>query len=62
MLFKQDEKKTFNHDVKNKKINARRLSLDLHIMPKTETGHFQKWLVLAGLIFVLIILMVLIFL
>jgi hypothetical protein len=32
------------------------LSLGLHTMPKTETGHFQKWLVLGLAIFVLIIL------
>jgi hypothetical protein len=35
-----------------------RLSLDLHTMPKTETGHFQKWLVLGLAIFILIILAV----
>jgi len=65
MLFKQDGKKTFGlglNSKTSKKSSPNRLSLDLHTMPKTETGHFQKWLVLAGLIFVLIILAVLFFL
>ncbi|MBN2854007.1 hypothetical protein JXK06_00515 [Patescibacteria group bacterium] len=64
MLFKQDGKKKNSLGASNKKhsLSPSRLSLDLHTMPKTETGHFHKWLILAGLIFVLIILTVLFFL
>lgn len=62
MLFRQDKKKKLDSGLNSKKSNPSRLSLDLHTMPKTETGHFQKWLVLAGLIFVLIILVILFFL
>jgi hypothetical protein len=36
-----------------------KLSIELHTMPKPETGHFKKWLVLGLAAFVLIILMVL---
>jgi len=42
------------------KKQPKKISLDLHTMPKTETGHFQKWLVLGFLVFILIILLVLI--
>jgi hypothetical protein len=61
-----DEKKTKQNNSKTginlfKKKQPKRLSLNLHTMPKTETGHFQKWLVLGFLIFVLIILLVLFF-
>lgn len=36
-----------------------KLSLELHTMPKPETGHFKKWLVLGVLAFALIVLMIL---
>ena len=36
-----------------------KLSLGLHTMPQTATGHFKKWLVLALLIFGVIILLAL---
>ncbi len=61
MLFKQDGKKKIGSGSSDHKKSPNRLSLDLHTMPKTETGHFQKWLFLAGLIFVLIILVILFF-
>jgi hypothetical protein len=32
-----------------------RLSLSLHTMPQTSTGHFQKWLVLGLIIFGLMV-------
>jgi len=37
-----------------------RLSLSLHTMPQTSTGHFKKWLVLGILTFGLIIIVALI--
>jgi len=61
MFFKQDKEKNINPGLNSNKSKPSNLSLDLHTMPKTETGHFQKWLVLAGLIFILMILMVLFF-
>jgi len=49
------EKKNFQ--VKSSMIRSKplpRLSLGLHIMPKTETGNFRTWLILGLAIFVLI--------
>lgn len=51
--------KNFRDSAKANKKQPIRLSLDIHTMPKTETGHFQKWLVLSFLVFVLIILTIL---
>jgi len=62
MNLKQERKSFFDKDLEQTKNNPKRLSLGLHTMPKTETGHFQKWLILAFLIFVLIILSILFFL
>ena len=60
MVFKENKKKILGIEPeKNNRI--KKLSLGLHTMPKTETGHFQKWLVLALLIFVFIVLLVLFF-
>lgn len=36
-----------------------KLSIELHTMPKPETGHFKKWLVLGVLAFALIVLVIL---
>ncbi|MFA5024366.1 MAG: hypothetical protein WC523_05385 [Patescibacteria group bacterium] len=36
------------------------LSLNLHIMPQTSTGHFKKWLVLGMVVFGIIIIIALI--
>lgn len=52
----KEENKSFRDSVKASKKQPIRLSLDIHTMPKTETGHFQKWLVLSFLVFILIIL------
>lgn len=62
MTEKDGQKENSRHRINlfEKKETAK-LSLDLHTMPKTETGHFQKWLVLGFLIFVLIIIAVLFF-
>ncbi len=59
------EKNNSNNNSKRRinlfeKKQPKKISLDLHTMPKTETGHFQKWLVLGFLVFILIILLVLI--
>ncbi len=61
MNFRERGKKIFEGGVNQGKANPKRLSLNLHTMPKTETGHFQKWLFLAVLIFILIIIGVLLF-
>lgn len=62
MDLKKENKTFFEQDLGQVKKQAQKISLNLHTMPKTETGHFQKWLVLALLIFILIILGVLFFL
>lgn len=62
MNFRERGKKNFEGEINQRKASPKKLSLDLHTMPKTETGHFQKWLVLALLIFVLIVLGLLFFL
>ncbi len=36
-----------------------KLSLNLHTMPQTSTGHFKKWLVLALLVFGLFVIIAL---
>ena len=38
---------------------ASKLSLNLHTMPQTSTGHFKKWLVLALLVFGLFVIIAL---
>lgn len=48
-----EEKENNQAPVAKKK--PKHMSLDIHIMPKTETGHFKKWLVLSFLVFILII-------
>ena len=57
MNFKKDKN---NISIGRKtKTAPKRLSLGLHIMPKTEHRYFQKWLLLAVLIFALMVLLVL---
>lgn len=62
MPLKKEGKSFFKQDLDKFEDKPKKLSLSLHIMPKTENSHFQKWLILAFLIFVLIILALLFFL
>lgn len=54
MALKEINTNFTNQNKANKK-KPNNLSLNIHIMPKTETGHFKKWLVLSFLVFILII-------
>lgn len=47
--------KEIEKKLKDDKKKQKKMSLNIHIMPKTETSHFQKWLVLSFLVFILII-------
>lgn len=40
-----------------KKIGLPHLSLDLHVMPKSNEQHFQKWTIWGAIIFVLLIIL-----
>jgi len=51
----------YSNDLRKKSALKRpRLSLDLHMMPKTVGSHFQKWLLLGFLVFGLLVLVALI--
>lgn len=58
MDFSQD-KKVAQEKLNPVKRTLPKLSIGLHTMPKTETGHFQKWLVLGLAAFVLIVIVIL---
>ncbi|NLZ74307.1 hypothetical protein GX917_00115 [Candidatus Falkowbacteria bacterium] len=52
MLNNFEQKKRPRSEVSSEHDKRRNLSLNLHIMPQTVTGHWKKWLVLGLIILV----------
>jgi hypothetical protein len=61
MINSFDEKRINNKNSVARPAQGPRLSLNLHIMPRTVTGHWKKWLFIGLAILALIILASLIF-
>ena len=52
MLNNFEQKKRPRSEASGEHDKRRNLSLNLHIMPQTVTGHWKKWLVLGLIILV----------
>lgn len=61
MEFNQNKKISTAFKNVSEERRIPKISLGLHVMPKTETGHFRQWLVLGLTAFVLIVVIILIF-
>ncbi|MFA5753754.1 MAG: hypothetical protein WC905_00110 [Patescibacteria group bacterium] len=55
MINNLDSKPRPRSKLLNDRTPLPRLSLSLHTMPQTSTGHFKKWLVLGLIIFGLMV-------